>query len=275
MRTFGKALAHGADQPLDRKRRGPAHGVGERDLLDVEVVRGGDLEDLPDQADHALRRHLALEIAAEGRHHRAALTGTPRALYISTCSCSAAMFSCMVRFWLRLRKVSDAQSGSAPFTVRRSPKDERALEALVVEEQGRVVDARLLLEAAHDVVGVGHAGHALGIDEGDELDLLDAGFRQRIDQRDLARGRDVRFLDLEALARALFLDRYGFRHVGHDALITHLLLRRHERIRHARAAAAVGQGDDRRAGRRIPCRRRSGYRVPGRQGHSRRVPACR
>ena len=65
------------------------------------------------------------------------------------------------------------------------------------------------------VFGVRHARHRLGIDERNDLDVVEAGPRQRIDQRNLACGRDRAFFDLKSLARAFFVDMHGRRQVAH------------------------------------------------------------
>src|SRR6202035_3653451 len=90
-----------------------------------------------------------------------------------------------------------------------------ALKSLVVEPQRRIGDVGFWRDAVHDVLGVGHAGHCLRIDEGDDLDLVDAGLRQRVDQRDFARGRNGAFLELKTLARTFLADVYAFRQVAH------------------------------------------------------------
>src|SRR6185312_8960851 len=91
-----------------------------------------------------------------------------------------------------------------------------ALQAFLVEPERGVADAVAAADAVHHRLGVGPARHALGIDEGDDLDAPQAGLRQRIDERDLALGRDRPRLDLEALARALLMDIDPLRQIAHD-----------------------------------------------------------
>ena len=92
---------------------------------------------------------------------------------------------------------------------------ERALETLVIEPQCRIGDARLRRDPAHDVLGIGHARHCLRVDERDDLDVIEAGLRQGVDQRDLSCGRDCSLLELEALARAFFDDVHRCRQIAH------------------------------------------------------------
>ncbi len=92
---------------------------------------------------------------------------------------------------------------------------ERALEAALIEPECHIFHALMAPVTGDHRLGVRHAGNALGIDEGDDLDMLEPGRRERVDERDLARGRDRPRLDLEALARTLLLDRRSRRHVGH------------------------------------------------------------
>ena len=103
-----------------------------------------------------------------------------------------------------------------PVLVSRSENLERALEAFLVEPQRGVGDAGLRRETAHHVFGVGHARHVLRIDEGDDLDAVEPGLRQRIDQFDFARGRDRAFFDLKTLARAFLGDVHGRRQIAHE-----------------------------------------------------------
>ena len=65
----GPAVLHLADHPPDRQRIGPAHGVGELDEANVDVVLAGDAHQPVDQADHVIRRDVAFVVAAERRHH--------------------------------------------------------------------------------------------------------------------------------------------------------------------------------------------------------------
>src|SRR4029077_10051785 len=80
----------------------------------------------------------------------------------------------------------------------------------------RIGDVGFWRDAVHDGFGVRHARYRLRIDEGDDLDLVEAGLRQRVDQRDLARGRDGAFLELKALARAFLGDVHALRQIAHD-----------------------------------------------------------
>ena len=113
------------------------------------------------------------------------------------------------------RKVGDAVSENEPSMSSRRSGRQRALQPFHVEPERGVVDARLALVALHHLVGIGHARHALRIDERNDLDVVQAGLRQRVDQLDLALGRDRAFLELEALARAFLVDLHEFREVGH------------------------------------------------------------
>ena len=81
-----------------------------------------------------------------------------------------------------------------------------ALEPLFIEPERGVGNTRLRCDAAHDIVDIGHARDRFGIDEGNDLDAIEPGLRQGIDQRDLTRGRDRSLLDLKAFARAFLGD---------------------------------------------------------------------
>ncbi|MGH6741179.1 MAG: hypothetical protein ACREDY_19515 [Bradyrhizobium sp.] len=92
---------------------------------------------------------------------------------------------------------------------------DRALEAPVVEPKAGEFDARDRHDAFDHLLRVGHVRHAPRIDERDGLDMLEARARQRIDEFDLALGRDHLFFDLEPFARALFANLDRFRHIAH------------------------------------------------------------
>ena len=148
------------------------------------------VEDLLRQRYQALERNVALEIAAERRHDAAALDRhAGRLVHFDDGVLPGellrriAVLIALEKF-LRRRQLDGAGIGEPV------GKFQRALETFLVEPQRRVGDAGFCCNAAHHVLGVGHARHVLGIDEGDDLDALEPGPRQRVDQRDLARGRD-------------------------------------------------------------------------------------
>ena len=84
---LGIFVLHRADEALHRDRRRPGHRVGEHHALQADAMLGARSRTARDQVEHALDRDVAGEIAAEGGHDAATLTGTPRALYISMILC--------------------------------------------------------------------------------------------------------------------------------------------------------------------------------------------
>jgi hypothetical protein len=44
----------------------PSHRIGQRQRLDIQIVLGGDVQDLPDEAQNLRHRNIVIEIAAEG-----------------------------------------------------------------------------------------------------------------------------------------------------------------------------------------------------------------
>src|SRR5262249_7409510 len=79
----GIALAYQADEPLDRGRRRPGHGIGQGKLLDLDVVLSRKLKYLTDEIDHAMRRNFALEVATERGHDPSTLNGNPLGLVVA------------------------------------------------------------------------------------------------------------------------------------------------------------------------------------------------
>ena len=69
---------------------------------------------------------------------------------------------------------------------------DRALGAARIRNEGAVAHAGLALDAGGDRLGIGKLRDHLGMHEAGDLDLLQAGLRQRVDQRDLLLGRDRR-----------------------------------------------------------------------------------
>ena len=61
----------------------------------------------------------------------------------------------------------------------------RALDALLVQPQGVIHDAFFRFKATDHVVGIGPSRDALRIDERSDLNLMQAGFGQGVDQLDL------------------------------------------------------------------------------------------
>src|SRR6266699_2624501 len=126
--------------------------------------------------------------------------------------CCIAMLSARLRFWLRWRKGSEAVTEIDP-----AARD-RALQTLLVEPQPGIGDPRFALEAGGHRLGIGHAGHPLRVDEGDRLDVVEPGFRQGVDQLDLALGRNRALFELKALARAFLVDLHELGKIGHRFL---------------------------------------------------------
>ena len=80
------------------------------------------------------------------------------------------------------------------------------------------MDARLAFVALHHLIGIGPAWHAVRVDEGGDLYVVQSGLRQGIDQFDLAFGRNRAFLELETLARAFFVDLHELGEIGHPGI---------------------------------------------------------
>ena len=95
----------------------------------------------------------------------------------------------------------------------------RALDALLVQPQGVIHDAFFRFKATDHVIGIGPSRDSLRIDERSDLNLMQAGFGQGVDQLDLTLRRDRSGLDLEALAGAFFLNIDFRRHVAHRSLL--------------------------------------------------------
>ena len=171
-----ESFLDGAHDRADLARRGPRHGVREHEVLQPDLVLRRDRHDALDDGEHALDRHLALEIAAEGRLHRAFLDGDA-VLLVDADHVALRLHHLIERGVLvaRQERLRGAEHDAALHVD--LSRGDGAMQPLLVEPEARILHARLLAEKAHDLVGVGHAGHALGIHEGDHLDLLESRFR--------------------------------------------------------------------------------------------------
>ena len=82
---------------------------------------------------------------------------------------------------------------------------ERAVEPLLVQDEAGVDGVPVPLrprrrEPPEELVGVGHLRHLLRVDEGADLDDVEAGRAERVDPAELRLRRDDRLLDLEPVA---------------------------------------------------------------------------
>ena len=209
------ARAHRADAALDPDRRRPAHGVRERDVGDRGAAFPGDGEAIGDGLHDRLRRDIALVVAAEGGHHAdprhrdAGRLVRPRLLAHGVQVLGMAAVEVLAAEGVR-RAEADRADHAQPILER-----QRAVQAILVEPERGIVDAGLRPEAAGDRLGIRPARDEPRIDEAADLDVVEPGLGQRLDQRDLVGGGDRAGLDLEALARAFLEDVDAVRQVGH------------------------------------------------------------
>ena len=129
---------------LDRLRRRPAHGVGELDALELEARQLGLVERQLHALQDQLGRQLALVVAAEGAEddapfdgHAAVLEGLERHALLDH-GVGHRLADVLAREGVR--------GGDAHAAVDMQRPAQRALEALLVEPQGAVLDAGLALD---------------------------------------------------------------------------------------------------------------------------------
>ena len=103
--------------------------------------------------------------------------------------------------WLKL-----SVAASVTF-MRSSPVRLEAFEALLVEDEPRVLDAVAALDPGDDVLRAGHLRHRVVADEADRLDPREAGRRQAVDQLRAGLRREDVLLVLKPVARADVADR--------------------------------------------------------------------
>ena len=92
---------------------------------------------------------------------------------------------------------------------------EGAFKSLFVEPDRRVRNAGFGGKASNDVVCVRPARYSLRTDKGRDLNRLDTGLRERVDQFDFGAGRNRPRLDLKAFARSLLDDVHCIRKIAH------------------------------------------------------------
>src|SRR5690606_5214230 len=81
-----------------------------------------------------------------------------------------------------------------------------AFQAADVGHQGGVDDAAAPADAAHHFLGVGQRRNGLGRGEAGDLDAREAAVGQGVDEGDFVVGGNLGFFDLQAVARADFVD---------------------------------------------------------------------
>ena len=218
VRLVGPAFAHRADAALDADRRRPAHGVGERDLLDRRAGFSRDRHRVADGLHDLRRRHVARIVAAEGGLDADAGDGQagflvgPRHRPLRLDLAGAVAVEVLLLERLRRRE------GDRPMELQPVLEGQRPVQPVGVEPECGEGDARRRRNGGDHILRIRPARHQLGRDEGADLDLLQPSGGQRFDQCDLALGRDRAGFDLEALARAFLADLDGCGQVGHAGI---------------------------------------------------------
>src|SRR4029077_6272218 len=136
-------------------------------------------------SEHFPDRDIAFEIAAEGRHDRGAVNLNAVALVEGDDLALGREILLEIAVLIALEKRLRRGERDRALHIEASGR-QRALETLGVEPKRRVANAGLALETRHHLVRIGPARDILRVDEGGDLNLLQARRRKRVDQRDLA-----------------------------------------------------------------------------------------
>src|SRR5262245_51952675 len=182
------------DKALDLPRRGDTDRVGEDDLL------GFELPEVLHEARDDGRVDAALEGAAERNADR------DRRL-IRPCldhgrGAELGLLQRRIRVPL-VERLGGREGHVHP--VERARLE--ALEALLVEDQPRVLDPVAAVDSSDDLLGAGHLRHRVVADEADRLDSTKPGRSQSVDQLGPGPGRHDVLLVLEPVARPDVADR--------------------------------------------------------------------
>ena len=137
---------------------------------------GGGINNHLGQIDDFGDRHVALEVAAEGRRdaalfdgHVVAFIALDGAVQLGDLLLGGAVLVARQEAF-RGAEIEIALHGQAPGGL-------GPLETLGVQPEPGIFDARFQIDAGHHLFGVGHVGHQSGIDEGHDLNGFQPGFR--------------------------------------------------------------------------------------------------
>lgn len=89
------------------------------------------------------------------------------------------------------------------------------LQPALIEPEAGITHTRTRGHPGDDGFGIGHARHPFGMHERGDLNIVDAGVGQGIDQPYFVGCSDVALFDLEAFAGAFLLDKDATWNIGH------------------------------------------------------------
>jgi hypothetical protein len=192
-------------QPADGIGVGPAHGVGQLDQIDGQLMLVCEIHQAIDQTHDVGGLDITLVIAAECRHHtnlgdrHLPLAGGLDALDRLRERFIDAAVGVLAR--------EGFAGGDAQFSEHRElARLQRPHHPLTIQVDARVDRTGPGLYARHDLLSVGHLRDPLGADEGRHLNLRESALRQAIDQTNLVRRRNRILLDLHSLTGPDLMD---------------------------------------------------------------------
>ena len=182
------------DQAADLPRRGDADRVREDDLL------GSEPSEVVDEAGDDGRVDPALEGAAESDADRDRRLRGPRGDDPRSALLRLLERGVRVPLVEALRRAERHVQAVEPGRL-------EALEALLVQDETRVLDSVAALDPGHDVLGAGHLRHGVVADEAHGLDPRKARRREAVDELRAGLGRQDVVLVLEPVAGPDLADR--------------------------------------------------------------------
>ena len=215
-RDIGIGILHRANDLPDALGRGPGHGVAQADEAQLLALIPRDGAHVRDQLDNALDRDIALEVAAEGGSDEAGAHRNGMGLIHGDQLRLGGKLLGRVAVLVALEEGVGGIKRQLAFHVQ-SPGGDGAFQPALVEPQAGIVHAGLRGETGHHGLRIRHARHFLRMHEGGDLNVIQPGAGQRVDETDLLFRADRAFLDLEAFARPLLLDMDTVGQTGHGA----------------------------------------------------------
>lgn len=212
---IGKPVLQRADNALDPERRSPRHGVGELNSRHLQLMLGCDVEHEFHQLDNAFNRHVSFEIAPKRTHQRYAIEpGAGALVHFAQDMLTIGLFFHRP-ILVSLQEFLGRRMSQASVEIEPSGRD-RPFVATLVQPEAGIRHARLAGDSRNDRFGIGLPRNKFGIHEGNNLDCLETGFGQRVDQFDFPLRRNSPFLELKSFAWALLfyvdeLRKIGFR----------------------------------------------------------------
>ena len=213
-------FAQHPNQAPHRLRIGPAHGIGEIELLQVNAAFRADAMRPKQFLHRPFGRNLAFIIAAKGRHHQGA--------FHRDAGLGVEIKPAHHTFPHFRRRAVIIALGEGIGCVKADLADQinalgraRTIETLFIQPERFIAHAWAFLDGGEKLRRIHHLRHGLGRDEGRHLNGGEPGLSQCFHQRHAIRQRIDHGFNLKPLTRAFFVEMdmlWQIRHGGASLL---------------------------------------------------------